>query len=143
MGQSSVEDQRRSIRKRVLWSGVIVSDEKARIIPCAIRSISGSGAQIRVDSDDVIPAVFFLVDRKSLIGYRARTVWRRANFAGVEFEQSVPIDGPLPRELRFLRTVLAGAGFMKARGQRSQASSLVTLGVADLEQARAARRLTK
>ena len=143
MNQSSVQDQRRSTRKRVLWSGAIASEREPRLIPCVIRSISESGAQVRVKSDDLIPSTLFLLDRKNLVAHRARTVWRRSDLAGLEFQQSFPIDGPLPREFRFLRTVLASAGLTKGAAQRNAASCLVVLGAADLEQARAARRLSK
>ena len=137
VGFCSVEDRRTSARRRVLWGGVIASAPGTRVIPCVIRSISASGAQVRVSSDEPIPDDLFLLDEKNRKGHTARIVWRRSALAGLEFQRSFSIDGALPQPLRFLRGVLANARLHRDRSPRqSQPSWLVVLAVADLAHVR-------
>src|SRR4051812_19502743 len=106
MVDNSIADQRRSPRRRVLWSGALVFERGAKVIPCVIQSISERGAKVRIGSSEHVPGDdVCLLDEKNRIGYAARIVWRRPTQFRMEFEQSAPLDGPLPRDMRFLRTI--------------------------------------
>lgn len=81
-------DRRTSPRERVIFGGVIGTDEKNSKVECIVRNISGSGANIELPSSERVPEKFSIAIPKTGRSFVAKLIWWRANRAGVEFESA-------------------------------------------------------
>ena len=78
-------NERRAIsRRRALKSGLIVIGEKAPKIECAVKSVSETGAALRVSTTVGIPANFDLLSDGAR--WRCRAAWRTDTKIGVTFK---------------------------------------------------------
>jgi PilZ domain len=75
-------ERRRAVRKRVLWSGRVESEE--RMLSCAILDVSLSGARIRLDEGSLSPGPVAIA--VSGFGtFQAEVVWDQESQAGLRF----------------------------------------------------------
>jgi len=91
-----------SPRKRAFLGGIIVYAEGAHSFSCVLRNVTPKGARIGFDIGQMLPMHFWLVSGRERTAYRARTIWLRANEAGVEFESAIALH-QLPADLAYLR----------------------------------------
>jgi hypothetical protein len=94
-------DRRRNPRRRGLLKGRLIHSADRCVVTCSIRSLSLSGAAIRVPPFTQIGEPVFLLDLTNRLGFAARVVWRKEEITGLEFtshfELGPPGDG-LPDE---------------------------------------------
>jgi hypothetical protein len=57
--------------------------------------------------DHAAPRDFYLMVVRNGVAHRSRTLWTRARQAGVAFEDSYDLSGPLPEAVRPLRNLWA------------------------------------
>lgn len=73
---------------------------------CRIRNRHEAGAQVQLESADVLPATSFLIDTKVGWAFPSRLAWQRGTAAGLEFSGAVDLRSPdLTPELRSLRQI--------------------------------------
>ncbi len=90
-------------RKRVLMSGLAVTEDGGDAFPCTVLDVSSTGARVRVGPDRVLPDVFRLIVVRNRTVHMARVMWRNQQLAGVRFEDTYFIDSRLPEELRYIQ----------------------------------------
>ena len=103
------EDQRRSPRRRVLLSALVVHTDFSITFRCGIRDVSGEGARLKAPAGFLIPSDFFLIDLSSGRAYEARTAWRRYPYVGVSIRNPMNLVEPTGRISRRLRGLWHGA----------------------------------
>ena len=93
-----MQERRQEVRERTFFGGTIAFNQRASSMGCLVRNLTSQGAMLALANSAAIPDKFDLnIDRKAR-SFRARTVWRRMDEAGVEFvEENVGAE-PLPIE---------------------------------------------
>ena len=91
-----MQERRQEVRDRTFFGGAIAFNQRTSTMGCLIRNLSSQGALLALASSAVIPDKFDLtIDRKAR-SFRARTVWRHLDEAGVAFmEERTPAE-PMP-----------------------------------------------
>ncbi len=86
-------DRRIAQRRRVLKAGQIVFNEKRSTLPCRVRNVSDTGAQLEFDLTAVVavPDVFDLIIELDAISVPCRIARRHGGLVGVRF------DGPIAK----------------------------------------------
>lgn len=93
-----MQERRQEVRDRTFFGGVIAFNQRASTMGCLIRNLSAQGAMLALASTAVIPDKFDLtIDRKAR-SFRARTVWRHLDEAGVAFVEERAVAEPMPLE---------------------------------------------
>jgi PilZ domain len=87
---------RKATRRRVLKSGVIAFNDRFSALPCTVRNLSSTGAQLRVDGTLSVPNTFELLIELDGLEAQCEVVWRRDKEIGVRFA-SLPRTGPPKR----------------------------------------------
>jgi diguanylate cyclase (GGDEF)-like protein/PAS domain S-box-containing protein len=82
---SSVNNQRKHQRKRVLKDGKIISSNMSCVINVKIRDLSASGALVRIPANVSLPASFSLLIVTERKLYPAVVRWRKGETIGIEF----------------------------------------------------------
>jgi UV DNA damage repair endonuclease len=82
-----MNENRKSIRRRVLKSATIEFDDRA--YSCAVRDMSDTGANLDVPHALAIPHEFKLVTETDQASRRCRVIWRKENRLGVAFAEQV------------------------------------------------------
>jgi PilZ domain len=76
---------RKATRRRVLKSGVIAFNDRFSALPCTVRNLSSTGAQLRVDGTLSVPNTFELLIELDGLEAQCEVVWRRDKEIGVRF----------------------------------------------------------
>lgn len=74
----------RSPRESVFRPGKLYTSKNV-FLPCVIRNISETGAQVRMESDQQLPEIVVLRLVQSGITKKARVIWRDENDIGLHF----------------------------------------------------------
>jgi hypothetical protein len=94
-------ERRADTRRWRLQSGRL-SGADGRSLPCVIVDISQSGARVRLDGDERLPARVYLVDAHEGVAYKARLVRSAGVEHGLAFTErfSLADSGRLVTEIR-------------------------------------------
>lgn len=104
-------DERRSSRKRTLFSGKITYSEGAHSLDCTIRDLSETGARISLAKGQGIPSEVYLIDIRNRMAYEAKVEWCRAPDFGLVFLKTHPVTAITDPRLAYLnRLWIACAG---------------------------------
>src|SRR6185369_9008471 len=95
-----MDERRREVRSRTLYSGKIVFNDRRSVIDCIVRNLSEAGACLQVDSTQGIPESFELVVDGEESSRRCRLAWLSDARAGIEFCQSDKLDGAMDAVLQ-------------------------------------------
>lgn len=92
-----MSERRKALRLRTILGGVISFNGRRSTLDCCVRNFSPLGARIEFTNTAIVPAKFDLTIARKEATFRARTVWRSEDTAGVVFiddEASgvVPLD---------------------------------------------------
>lgn len=92
-----MSERRKALRPRTILGGVISFNKKRSALDCCVRNFSAKGAHIEFTNTAILPDEFDLTIARKEATFRARTVWRSEDTAGVAFiddEASgvVPLD---------------------------------------------------
>ena len=93
----------RQPRARTLLGGKLVYGPNSFTIDCSIRDMSQDGAKITLSGKVSLPPEFFLIVAKRAVAYRATVAWSKFPARGLHFTETIPLNGALPDELKFLR----------------------------------------
>lgn len=85
-GPQRPPERRRALRKRVLWSAQVESEE--RLINCAILDVSLQGARVRLD-EGALPQGPMAIAVSRFGTFQAEVVWVQDQVAGLRFLESV------------------------------------------------------
>ena len=78
-------DQRRAPRKRVLYEGRVVFNNRFSIIECTVRDLSATGAKIAFPHATPLPSEVELEIFKTRQNFRARVMWSDGKTHGLMF----------------------------------------------------------
>ena len=81
----TMTEVRRDERVRALLRARILFNNNSSTIDCTVRNISSGGAKLEISSALTVPSEFDLDVPQKGRTYRARLMWRDANFLGVQF----------------------------------------------------------
>lgn len=82
------DDERRqgARRRRVLKAGIVAFNGRHSTLPCTVRNISATGAQLRMPGTASAPDTFDLIIELDGLEASCTVVWRRGEDIGVRFE---------------------------------------------------------
>lgn len=111
----TLAEVRRDDRVRAFLRARILFNNNNSSIDCTVKNISASGAKIEISSVLSVPSEFDLEVPQKGRTYRARLMWRDANFVGVQFVEKDAVDAEqlestsarLERENRKLKATIA------------------------------------
>jgi hypothetical protein len=98
-------DQRRSPRRRVLLSALVVKSDFDGIFRCGVHDVSDNGARLKIPSGLLLPSEFWLIATSSGLAYEAKTVWRGYPNVGVSVGEPIDLHDPHTRAARRLRAL--------------------------------------
>jgi hypothetical protein len=101
--------RRKVNRNRISRAGLIADGLDMSTVPCLIRDLGLSGAQIRVNAQASIAPGSYHIDLGSRVAYLTYPVWRNGSLMGVAFEESYLINYDLPVRLGFLKNMFVEA----------------------------------
>jgi PilZ domain len=93
-----MQERRQEVRDRTFFGGEIAFNHRASSMACLVRNLSSQGAMLALANTATIPDKFDLNIERKARSFRARTVWRHMDEAGVEFVEEKPGAEPLPIE---------------------------------------------
>ena len=99
-------ENRRSVRTRTLYKGVIAFNNRSSTMNCVIKNLSAQGAKLVLGSPIGVPATFELAVAHKQRSYEARVVWRSGDEIGVVFadeQGTVEASPDATRELEALK----------------------------------------
>jgi hypothetical protein len=102
-----MSERRQTLRARTILGGVISFNKRRSTLDCNVRNFSPKGARVEFTNTAVLPDEFDLTIARKDATFRARTVWRDEDTAGVVFlDQSVSDVVPLDwaRKLKAIET---------------------------------------
>jgi hypothetical protein len=105
-------DQRTALRKKAFLRGKIAYDGGAQSCECTIRNISATGARVEIAVAQIVPRQLFLIDMRSGIGYQCEMKWRVKGELGLHFLRTIPLDGDMPSDLRYLKLLWSGSSLV-------------------------------
>ena len=76
---------RKATRRRVLKSGIVAYNDRFSALPCIVRNLSSTGAQLRIDGTLNVPTTFELLVDLDGLEVRCEIVWRKDKEIGVRF----------------------------------------------------------
>lgn len=82
----SLEDRRRSPRRRSLTGAVLIHSQGRESTACIVRNLSRDGASVRLSEPIELKAPLYLLDHVHGFGFSARVVWRRETILGLKFD---------------------------------------------------------
>jgi hypothetical protein len=92
-------DRRGSPRRKTRFKATIVHGPQRDTLECTVRDLSETGARLRVDAPDALPAVFHLVWSADRAVLEVESVWRSGTETGVKFLSKHDMQGRLSSEL--------------------------------------------
>jgi hypothetical protein len=92
-----MSERRKTLRARTIMGGVISFDKRRSTLDCNVRNFSHAGAGVEFTNTAILPDEFDLTITRQEATYRARTVWRSEDTAGVVFiddgaSSVIPLD---------------------------------------------------
>jgi hypothetical protein len=92
-----MSERRQTPRSRTILGGVISFNKRRSTLDCNVRNFSDLGARIEFANTPLLPDEFDLSIARKEATFRARTVWRSEDTAGVAFVDCeatgvVPLD---------------------------------------------------
>lgn len=92
-----MSERRTTPRSRTILGGVISFKKGRSPLDCNVRNFSESGARVEFVSTAILPDTFDLTIARKEATFRARTVWRSEDTAGVVFVDKqasgvIPLD---------------------------------------------------
>ena len=92
-----MSERRKAFRPRTILGGLVSFNKRRSTLDCCVRNISVGGARIEFTNTAILPDEFDLTIACKEATFRARTVWRSENAAGVVFTADgassvVPLD---------------------------------------------------
>lgn len=103
--RAAVDEKRRSPRRRVLLSALVVNPQFNAIFRCRVRDVSEHGARLDIPKSCHLPAEFWLIAISSGLAYEAKAAWRRYPDVGVSVGEPINLDETTSRIGRRLRGV--------------------------------------
>ena len=100
-------EKRRSPRRRVLLSALIINADFNTIYRCRVRDVSETGAKLDIPAGYHPPNSFWLVALSSGLAYEAKLAWRNYPNVGVELGQSIDLNETQSRNGLRLRGIWA------------------------------------
>ncbi|SRR5258706_10023236 len=97
--------ERRKPRRTAQLRGIIVLLDGSRKIECRIEDVSSAGTRLFVDDTESVPPHCYLLVTGKEVAYEARVVWTRANEHGLNFINTLPLEGLRNTKLQFLRSL--------------------------------------
>lgn len=83
------EPERRAIgRTRIDRDALLFFHGQADVFPCCVRDVTNSGAGIRLEGLNVLPAEFYLSFDRFRTVRQCRLIWRETGFVGAAFEDN-------------------------------------------------------
>ena len=98
-------DKRRAVRRRVLFSGKLVSHDGASTIDCTIRDLSSVGAKVRLAGTAPAPTDLWLIEVREGLAFQCRIAWRDLPDVGLDFLSSYELKDADTPELRMLKRI--------------------------------------
>ena len=93
-----MQERRQEVRDRTFFGGEIAFNQRASSMGCVVRNLTSQGAMLALGNSARIPDKFDLtIDRKAR-SFRARTIWRHMDEAGVAFVEEKAAAEPMPLE---------------------------------------------
>ena len=80
-----MSERRQTPRSRTILGGVISFSERRLTLDCNVRNFSQGGAHVEFDNTALLPDEFDLTIARKEATFRARTIWRREDAAGIAF----------------------------------------------------------
>lgn len=99
----STKEQRRSPRRRVLLSALIINQDYGGLFRCSVHDVSDNGARLKIPNGLLLPAAFWLVATSSGLAFEARTIWRLYPNVGVSVGEPIDLRDPADAVARQLR----------------------------------------
>src|ERR1700674_595133 len=78
-------DVRLALRRRVLKSGLVASNDRHLTMNCTVRDVSDTGARLKVEGSLSVPDTFELIIEVDGLEANCEVVWRSTNEVGVRF----------------------------------------------------------
>ena len=98
-------ERRKSARSRTYLGGVIAFNRRTSTMDCHVRNLSLAGARVAFTNAAAVPDEFDLTIARKDRTFRACTIWRGLDEAGVaflsEYAQTVPIPLEWAKRLRY------------------------------------------
>src|SRR5688572_11756233 len=96
-GNAGMTERCQAHRARTILGGVISFNKRRSTLDCNVRNLSARGARVEFVNTAILPVEFDLTIARKEATFRARTVWRAEDVAGVVFvvdEESsvIPLD---------------------------------------------------
>lgn len=86
-----MSDRRSSLRRRAYLGGRAVFPDGSQSYECLVLNFSDGGAELNASGVSLLPQTFQLVIPAKARNYRARIRWRKEDWVGVEFIDSVAL----------------------------------------------------
>ena len=96
-------DQRRTPRRRVLLSALVVKSDFDGVFRCGVHDVSDHGARLKIPGGLLLPAEFWLIATSAGLAYEAKTVWSGYPNVGVSVGDPIDLHDPTTRAGRRLR----------------------------------------
>jgi hypothetical protein len=92
-----MSERRKTLRARTILGGVISFNKRRSTLDCNVRNFSVHGARVEFTNTAILPDEFDLTIARKEATFRARTVWRSEDTAGVAFiddqaSDVIPLD---------------------------------------------------
>jgi hypothetical protein len=98
-------ERRGAARRRTLLAGRLAYGDPAVTVPCGIRNLSATGAQIELEGFLLLPSSLRLLLAREGVAYDATIVWRRGLRFGLAFGDAHDLQDPLDQQVRSLHAI--------------------------------------
>jgi len=85
-------ERRLAPRSRVFFGGEILIDSELRPVECHVKNVSNGGANVVVQSGDLLPHQFDLIIRKTNQRHRAVVSWSKGRQVGIAYRPTPDRD---------------------------------------------------
>jgi len=101
----STGEQRKTPRRRVLLSALVINQNFGGLFRCSVHDVSDNGARLKIPNGSLLPAAFWLVATSSGLAFDARTIWRLYPNVGVSVSEPIDLREPADSIARQLRSL--------------------------------------
>ena len=99
LDDSAYADRRGSPRRKTRFKATIVQGAERETLDCTVRDLSETGARLRLDAPEALPATFHLIWQADRAVFEVEAVWRSSAEMGVKFLSKHDMQGRLSSEL--------------------------------------------
>lgn len=96
---SEFVDRRTATRRKTRFKATIVYGDALTTLGCLVVDLSDSGARIRTEVADRLPAHFYLIWHAERSVIEVEVIWRSGGELGVRFNSKCSLEGKLTAEL--------------------------------------------